>query len=320
VQPVPVDWRPDLPVFASEPFLHAVGDEAGWLGGITADGRLRCILPYTVIHAPLLRIVRVRTETILLGEEVSIEEEQSFLESALEWLRSSGAHLVMPAPANALFRTAPGSARTAPYGSYVIDLGQPEDALWSAVSASHRRKVRQARAAGVEIVPANGLDLVHELVRETIARSRLPFMGQEAFTRMMHGLGDNVRILCAVRGGAVQACAVLPFSAFGAYYMYGGSIPDAVPGAMHLLHWEAITSFRRGGVARYDFAGARIDPEPGSKADGIATFKSRFGSTLRRGLIWKAPLRRLPYALYGLAARVRSGGDIVDQERLRRTG
>jgi hypothetical protein len=317
VEPVPVEWCSDLPVFASEPFLRAVGDEAGWLGGLDDAGRVRCVLPYTIVHASRLRIVRFRTETILL-DDVSLDAEQAFLDRSLSWFRSAGAHLVMPASTNTIFRTAPRCALTAPYGSYVIDLTGPEEAIWADVSSSHRRKVRQARAAGVEIVEAGDPGEVHELVRSTFARSRLPFMGPEAFERMVRALGDNVRILCAVHDGAVQGCAVLPFSVHAAYYVYGGSIPEPTTGAMHLLHWEAIAGFRAAGVLRYDFVGARIDPEPGSKQEGIATFKARFGGALRRGLIWKAPLRRLPFALYGLAARVRSGGDIVDQERRRR--
>jgi lipid II:glycine glycyltransferase (peptidoglycan interpeptide bridge formation enzyme) len=137
---------------------------------------------------------------------------------------------------------------------------------------------------------------------------------------MLDGLGRHVRLLWAVHDGVVQGCAVLPFSTHAAYYVYGGSVPEPATGAMHLMHWEAIASFRAAGVQAYDFVGARIDPEAGSKQEGIATFKARFGGELRRGLIWKAPLRRVPWAVYGLGARLRSGGDIVDQERRRRSG
>ena len=36
-------------MYASKSFSKTVGDEYGWLGGIVDSGRLRCILPYTII-------------------------------------------------------------------------------------------------------------------------------------------------------------------------------------------------------------------------------------------------------------------------------
>jgi lipid II:glycine glycyltransferase (peptidoglycan interpeptide bridge formation enzyme) len=97
--------------------------------------------------------------------------------------------------------------------------------------------------------------------------------------------------------------------------MYGGSIPQAVPGAMHLLHWEALRLFHRLGVRRYDFHGARISPAPGSKAAGLAAFKERFGAELDQGYIWKCSISPLKSALYSAGVRWLRGGDIVDAER-----
>ena len=62
-----------------------------------------------------------------------------------------------------------------------------------------------------------------------------------------------------------------PFSNHSAYYVYGGSVPEPTRGAMNLLHWEAIQIFRELGVKRYDFVGVRIDPEKGSKQEGLKT-------------------------------------------------
>jgi len=33
VKKVEINWNPNLSIYASEPFLKAVGDEYGWLGG-----------------------------------------------------------------------------------------------------------------------------------------------------------------------------------------------------------------------------------------------------------------------------------------------
>ena len=81
------------------------------------------------------------------------------------------------------------------------------------------------------------------------------------------------------------------------------------------MYWEAIKLFKGLGVQRYDFVGPRINPEKGSKQDTINALKRRFGAELKQGYIWKHPIKPLKYKLYGVAARSRSGGDIVDAER-----
>ena len=48
-KPIDIDWHPEISIFASEPFLKAVGDEYGWLGGVDNSGKVRCILPYTIV-------------------------------------------------------------------------------------------------------------------------------------------------------------------------------------------------------------------------------------------------------------------------------
>lgn len=83
---------------------------------------------------------------------------------------------------------------------------------------------------------------------------------------------------------------------------------------MKLLQWEAIRTFRKLGVRRYDFFGARINPPKGSKQEGINLMKKHLGATLAEGYIWKYPLRPLRAWVYSTAVRVLRGGDLVDQE------
>src|SRR6266403_244348 len=104
---VKIDWHPGLPIYASEAFLKTVSDEYGWIGGIDGFGKLRCVLPYTVVRRAILRMVRFRVETISMGPELSVEEERSFLNSAVGFLRSTGADLIIPATTNTIFRTYP---------------------------------------------------------------------------------------------------------------------------------------------------------------------------------------------------------------------
>jgi lipid II:glycine glycyltransferase (peptidoglycan interpeptide bridge formation enzyme) len=261
-------------------------------------------------------MVRFRIETISLGDELDVEDEKSFLNSVVKYFRTAGADIIIPATTNTIFRAYPNGAIAAPYGTYIIDLTLDEETLFNNFSSSHRRKVRLATKAGVNIRSGvNDVKTAYTLVRDTFKRSSIPFMGYAAFKRIMDGLGEYVKILIAEYQSKIQGCVVIPFSDHSAYYVYGGSIPDPVAGAMNLIHWEAIRMFRYLGVKRYDFCGVRINPKQGSKQEGLKIFKERFGPRLVQGYMWKCALNPLKSAVYSLAVRFLRGGDIVDAER-----
>jgi len=316
VQPVEINWHPELPIFAKESFLKAVSNEFGWLGGFADSGELRCILPYTIIRKAIFRMVRFRVETIPMVHGFDVSEEKTFLNGTVEYFRSIGADMIIPATTNTIFRTYPDGADAAPYGSYVVDLCQPEDVLWRNLSKTNRLNIRSAIKKGVGII--NGiehLDIFYCLVRDTFKRSKLPFMDSGSFHRYVQGLGEYGKLWIADCQGITQSCTLYAFSNYCAYAIYGGNIPEPHQGTMKLLQWEALRQFQKLGVQRFDFVGARIDPEPGSKQEALNSFKRRFGATLKQGYMWKYSLHPLKYRLYGLAARLRSGGDIVDAER-----
>lgn len=316
--PIPINWNPALPIFASESFLKAVSDEYGWLGGTDDTGNLRCILPYTIIKKAIFRMVRFRVETINVGEEISIDEERTFLNNAVAYFRMIGADAIIPATTNTIFRTYPDGADAAPYGSYIIDLTKPEDDIWRNIDRIMRQNIKTAIKNGVTVRDgSDDLKAAHELIVETFQRSKLPFMGYEEFIKFIFGLGNNSKILIADCNGIPQSYAVFGFSNYCVYAIYAGNIDNQQQGANKLLYWEAIRLFKGLGVQRYDFVGARINPEKGSKQDAINALKRRFGSQLKQGYIWKYSIKPFKYKLYNIAARWRSGGDIVDAERFK---
>jgi Acetyltransferase (GNAT) domain len=321
-KPIDIRWDPSQLVFAREEFLRAAGDEYGWLGGVDQDGALQCYLPYTVIRKAGVRMVRFRAATIPCGTTLDENAEKSFLNSAVQHFRRQRGDIIIPASNNAIFRTFPDSAAAAPYGTYVVTLGKPESELLSAVSSSHRRHIRSAEKSGVKIrvAPECAAD-AHAIIRATFGKSSMGFMSLEEFNRLIAGLEGFAHLVVGEWQGKIQCCALMAFSQHTAFYMYGGSVPDAVSGAMHLLHWEAIRMYNRTGVGRYDFYGARVDPAPGSKAAGLAAFKERFGAELHRGYLWKRNIT-MKSAIYSLGVRWLRHGDIVDAEnsRLRNGG
>lgn len=312
---IPIEWHADLPIFASQTFLKAVSDEYGWLGGIDDAGKLRCILPYTIIKKAVFRMVRFRVETICL-DDITSEEEKSFLNSVVEYFRSTGADMIIPATTNTIFRTYPDGADAAPYGSYVLDLTQAEDVLWRNIDRIMRQNINTAIKKGVTISDGStDLAAAHKLIVSTFQRSKLPFMPYGEFRNFVNGLGENCKILIADCNNIAQSYTVFGFSNYCAYAIYAGNIDNQQQGANKLLYWEAIRLFKNLGIQRYDFVGARINPEKGSKQDALGALKRRFGTKLKQGFMWKYPINPLKYNLYNLAAKWRSGGDIVDAER-----
>ena len=319
-----IAWDPGLSIYASPPFLRTLSNEYGYLAGFDDAGQRLCILPYVVLRRNVLRMVRFPMAPQPIGGELDVESERSFLNGVVDHFRSCRVDVIIPATHNAIFRTYPIGAIAAPYGTYRLDLAAPEEELWRGIHAKHKNKIRRAMKAGVEIRDGkNHVEEAYSLIRESFRRSnsrviRSMFTGfrlsRQGFQEQVRSFGDNVRVFLAVQAGRVQGCAIIPFSQPCAYYMHGGTIAGPATGAMNLLQWEAIRNFRASGVRHYDFVGARIHPEPGSKQEGINHFKSRFGGTLVQGYMWKLPINRWKYRLYRVAAALRSGGDLVDKE------
>jgi hypothetical protein len=314
--PIEINWHSGLPIFASEGFLKAVSDDYGWLGGIDHSGKLRCILPYTIVRKSMVRMGRFRVETIPCGEGLDVEEERSFLNSTVDYLRSAGVDIIIPASSNTVFRTYPEGVDAAPYGSYVIDLCQPEDVLWRNIGRITRQNIRKAQKDGVCIrIGHEHLDVAYALIRDTFERSKLPFMNHESFKRFLLGLGGNGRLMVAEYQGVVHSCTVFAFSQPCAYAIYAGNIPKQHQGAHKLIYWDAITAFQKCGIRRFDFHGARIAPAKGTKQESMNLLKQHFGATLKQGYMWKCSLSPVKSLAYSLAVRFLRGGDIVDHER-----
>lgn len=313
---IQIQWHSALPIYASESFLRAVGDQYGWIGGEDSTGSLRCFLPYTIIRKAGFSLVRFRTAVIPLAGDLGLDEEKSFLTSVVEHFRLMGAGMIVPATNAALFQTYPEGAAAAPYGTFIKDLEKPEADLFNEIHADYRKKIRSAIKAGVEIKSGEQyLEAAYSIVSNTLKRSGADVIkNSEDFKKSVLSLGESVKIFVAEYQGVLHACLISPFSKYSAYTFYGGTIPEPQKGAMHLVHWEAMRQFREMGVRQFNFQGVRVNPEQGSKQEGILTFKQRFGGRLVQGYMWKYSLCPLQSTIYSVAVRLLKGGDIVDQE------
>jgi hypothetical protein len=316
--PVDINWNPNLSIYASEAFLKTAGDQYGWIGGIDAGGKLRCILPYTIQRKAFVKMARFRTETINLGEPLRLDEEREFLNQVIKHFRSIGADLIIPGTTNAIFRSSPDGAVVAPYGTQIIDLTQSETTLWENVHSKHRNVIRNAMKKGIQIKTGHEYRRqAFDLISETLKRSKLGFLAYASFERMVLELGEQIKIFVAEYEGAVQGCAVIPYSLDTAYYLYGGTVAEPLTGAGNYLQWEAIRSFQKLGVRKYDFCGVRINPDKDSKAAGLMMYKERFGPQLIQGFMWKYSINPIKAGIYSIGVRLLRGGDIVDVEQKR---
>jgi hypothetical protein len=321
IRPLDFEWSPDYSIFASKNFLQSVSDQYGWIGGYDDSGNLACVLPYIIIKKGPIRLARFRVETILIKADLSVDQEKQFLNQMIYYLKELGVATIIPASTNCLFRTFPDGARAAPYGSHIIDLSNDEEALWNKVHQKHRNVIRSAERKGVKVEEGSDhMRSAYNLIKETFRRSRMSFMNYEMFKNMILSLGDNVKIMVATYEGKCQACAIIPFSHYRAYYMYGGTAIRPITGSMNYLQWKSIVDLKALGVKSYDFCGARIAPDKDSKAARLIMYKERFGGKLYGGFIWKYSLNPIWSKIYDIAVRLLRGGDIVDAEHHKLSG
>lgn len=317
IKEINYEWGEEDPIFSSEPYLRLHSNEYGWFGGFE-HGKLRLVIAYVIKKKYIFRYAQIQTEIINVAGDVSEALEKSFLNGVVANFKRMGVDFCVQPPTYTVFRTCPDNAISARFGSYYVSLEKSEEDLWSGIHQKHRNVIRNAQKRNVEIRFGRADDTVtaYQLLLQTMRRSNMPFMDRGMFDRMISSLDKNVLVAVAYLNDLPQGCAVIPFSKYGAYYLYGGSIDVPVLGAMNLLHWEVIKYFKERGVVLYDFVGARISPEPGSKLEGIQRFKSRFGASMRTGYLWKMPIS-YKYPLFSLMLKLKSSGhgDIIDQER-----
>jgi lipid II:glycine glycyltransferase (peptidoglycan interpeptide bridge formation enzyme) len=309
-------WNYADPVYCSRAYLQSLNGGYGWLAGYIGD-ELRLVIPYTVKTKLIFKIATFQSAPIAISNIVTEEEERAFLNDCVRMLAKIGVDFCSQSPTHVVFRVCPDNAISAPFGSYIVNLEPSEEELWSGVHAKHRNVILNAIKKGVEI--RFGLDqnirCIHDIMVETMSRSKMSFISFAAFAEMISALGKNIEVAVAYHDGIPIGCGIFPFSKYCAYYQYGGSVGKTPLGAMNLLHWQAMKYFKSRDVNFYDFVGARVQPKAGSKLEGIQRFKQRFGATMKVGYLWKIPIT-YRYHIYNAVHKVKNRGmkDIIDQE------
>ena len=165
----------------------------------------------------------------------------------------------------ALFSCCPQGSVNCFFGSYVVDLSLDEDALFANLHTKHRNVIKKAEKDGVRVsCGVENRGVCEALIQSTLERQHIGLLSQgmlEGLSRVKH-----IDYWVASFEGELQGAAILLWSENrSAYYMFGGSAVKPHAGAMNLLHWSAMKLMKERGVKYYDFVGARINPDEGSK-------------------------------------------------------
>ena len=108
--------------------------------------------------------------------------------------------------------------------------------------------------------------------------------------------------------GEVLGGALVPYTNYGGYYLFGGSSEkQKVVGGLKLMHWEIMKVLKGKGANKYILGGARLLEAENSKYMGIQRFKLGFGSSVKEGVIWKLDINKFKCKVYDLLFRIKYG-------------
>jgi hypothetical protein len=320
-----------LPVFASQEYadyLKAVKNSSViWFHcSINHDNEI--IIPFAVRNKMIFKTGMFLTAPICLVEKVVIETEREFLNSIIAIIKKEKLCDWIGQPPNwAIFNVVPSNSIYCEFGSYIIDLlNNSEEELYAKVNYHHKRLLNKAKNNNIAI--KNSIELLEDcsnVFMDAANHGNHTLPKKKEIEDILRYLPDNTDIYVSYNESHPQSSVICFTNKFCVYAAYIGKTSDASVGENHLLHWQAIKDAKQKGIKYFDFIGARINPFPGSKQEGIQKFKKYFGGELVRGYLWKMPIRKLKYHSYNFLVRGKYfikfnkyKGDIIDQE-LKRT-
>ncbi|MEZ6092355.1 MAG: GNAT family N-acetyltransferase [Pirellulaceae bacterium] len=163
------------------------------------------------------------------------------------------------------------------YLNFVVDVSQPEDALWRKVSKSGRHSIRKSERRGVEVSIVDAPEAVertYAMITESYKRAAVPLASIELFKRAYALLPEGVLCtrIATFEGRDVAAGFGLRYGdRFFAWY--GGALRVPTISPFDCLTWDEIRWCSQNGIKYYDFGGAGKPHEP----YGPRIFKAKFG-------------------------------------------
>ena len=308
-------WKEIFPIFAHPSF------------GVRHFQHTDCAVAFLQKENLGIKRATLFSEVFSLSDKVvSPAMEKDLFEAFVARLKADHVHVITQPHPQALPQSAITGSKSVPFGSYRLFLqGRSEDELLARCHSKHRNSIRKAEKDGVTIsIGHQFLAVAIQTINETMLRQHMPLLTQDYFAKLSKSLGEHMFVAVAEHNKVPQAACILFWSKYSAYYSYGGTIAKPSSGSMNYLLWTAAMQLKSSGCNRFDFVGARLNPDPESKYAGIQAFKERFGGELIKGYLWKMNLQ-VPQAFgfrflerFASFAKGKSfKGDIIDQELAR---
>lgn len=286
-----------LPIIATSAYLKSIKGVVEY-GYFHENG---IVLPYVIRKKYCFKWMQL--DNCVIGD-CSNEKERIFLDNVVDYVRKKMKITHMMTTNTAIFNIYPTSSIFCKFGTYLVDLTQSEEILFSNLHSKHRNVIKKAEKDGIIIEHGkeNAMDAI-KLMKDTFNRQNKVSDFSTSMIERFNQLNNNVDYWIAKDSqGVLQGSAIFLWSAGrSCYYMHGGSASHTKPGAMNLLMWEAMKCMKDRGVWYFDFVGARVTTEEGSKLEGIQRFKSRFGAQMKVGYMFKVVINKPYYYLYKLA-------------------
>lgn len=220
---------------------------------------------------------------------------------------------------DSLRRIKPETARAAGLHTYVdcnfqVNLMKTEDELWRSLPKTARRGVRTAVKEGYNVVTDAGdlLEAFGGILRESLERGGRRYWHDSLLVAIRKHLFQVglARLYVALIGNAVAAGVLVlcdPNKQRLYYYLAGSSAKHRGLWAGDLLVWEIIKRGALEGYSYLDMEGVSCSPKPGTKADGLFRFKSKWGGTFRQRYYHAS----LAYLLYEKLTELRGASYLI---------
>lgn len=290
----------NLPILASENYLKNKSDKYGWIYNDDF------ILPYFLDRRLIFTRMVFSYGLIAKKENLTLDNEKHFLDEMVDFLKNEKlCDFVYKAQSNVIFNVCPKDSDCVPWGSYEVDIFLNDEGLLKSFHGKHRNVIKKAMNDGVKINISSDIELIQKMIADTMTRQNvIHFPSLEYLNKLQSSISENLLFLTAVKDEKLEGVGIFIYDNEKAYYMYGGSSQNPYTGSMNLLHFEAMKFFREKGVKKYDFVGARINFEKGSKYEGLDRFKNRFGGKLIQGYSFRIIINSFKYKMFNILTKV----------------
>jgi hypothetical protein len=314
----------NYPIFFSKSYAQFLKTQENQLV-LVYDETLHAVMPIKLWKSKVLTYITCLYAPLNSGMRLEADKEKLFLDQFIQFVKSKKIADRISAPENfAIFQMAPSESVSAPFGTYKVVLHPNSfSKVFANFQARYRSAINNAKNQGIEIRYGKlMLNDFYHLHQVTMNRTKMYIHDIAYFENYFNTMPENVHLAVAYYQNEAVGALLNVYNQYASYYLYGCSSSNTyASGAIKYLHSDAMEKLIEKKVSYYDFVGARLSDVSGTKLQGIQDFKSRFGSELFKGLLWKHDINQFRCnaadQLFNLRRKLKGNKknmDIIDQE------